>query len=115
MVPSNPDVSKPIFLGSTQKLCVSSEEGPLQGCRKSLFSWAAAKKCRVWAKLPICGTLGWPKISKILKSISLPWFYENMDPTDEENANRNVWWCISTLLKHHALYKENIEKYKGKY
>ena len=58
--------------------------------------------------------LGWPKKSKILKSISLPWFYENMDPIDEGNANRNVWWCISTLLKRHTLYKGNFKKYKGK-
>ena len=37
------------------------------------------------------GGLGWPKISKILKSNSLTQFYENMDPPDEGNANRNVW------------------------
>ena len=59
--------------------------------------------------------LGWPKITKILKSISLPWFYENMDPIDEGNANRNVWWCISTLLKPLTLYKGNFKKYKGKF
>ena len=59
--------------------------------------------------------LGWPKLSKKFKSISLPWFYENMDPTDEENANINVWWCISTLLKPLTLYKGNFKKYKGKF
>ena len=32
-----------------------------------------------------------------------------MDPTDEENANKNVWWCISTLLKPLSLYKENFK------
>ena len=58
--------------------------------------------------------LGWPKTSKILKSISLTRFYENMDLTDEGNANRNVKWCISTLLKHRTLYKENFKKYKEK-
>ena len=39
---------------------------------------------------------------------------ENMDPTDEKNANGYVWQCISTLLKHHTLYKGNFKKYKEK-
>ena len=59
-------------------------------------------------------SLGWPKISKILKSISLTRVYENMDPIDEGNANRNVWWWISTLPKPRTLYKGNFKKYKGK-
>ena len=38
-----------------------------------------------------------------------------MDPTDKWNAKRNVWWCISTLLKPRTLYKGNFKKYKGKF
>ena len=37
-----------------------------------------------------------------------------MDPIDEENASRNVWWCISTLLKRPTLYKGNFKKIQRK-
>ena len=43
LVPSNTEVSKPIFKGSTKKIFVISQWGTLKGGPKSLFSWALAK------------------------------------------------------------------------